>query len=347
MSKNKPLVSIIIVNWNGEELLKDCFISLFESTYRNFEVIFVDNGSVDNSIETIQSGLSLTKRQLSKIHIVRNKKNLGFAEGNNVGYKYANGDLIFFLNNDTYIDKHCIAKLVSRLLTDPKLVAVQPKILMYPQKNTIDSVGSYFLSTGFLYHPGHHKRDNAKYEEESEVYTMKGAGMLFKKSILKKVGVFEKNYFSYFEETDLCHRVWLAGFTIRYIPTAKLFHKGGQTAKKIESPFLLYHSYKNRIYTYLKNFEIKNIMKVIPVHLFLCEVVCVAYLTKGQFNQARSVQKAILWNLFNIKMILKSREKTQKLRKISDDLFLPYITRKVRVDYYYHLFTTALAGYKD
>lgn len=344
--KKNPLVSIIIVNWNGKNLLRDCLTSLFEITYQNFEVIFVDNGSTDGSIEEIKK-LGLTENQLKKIHVLKNKKNLGFAEGNNVGYKIAKGELILFLNNDTYIDKNFLSKLVERLLADDSIAAVQPKILMYPGTNKIDSVGSYFLSTGFLYHPGHHKKDNHKFEKESEIYTMKGACMLFRKTVLDKVGIFDKSYFAYFEETDLCHRVWLAGYRILYIPYAKIFHKGGETAKKIENSFLIYHSYKNRIYTYLKNFSVINIIKVIPIHIVLCELASLIYLIRGQVPQSIAVQKAILWNFINWKMLINSRRKIQRMRKIQDRNFLPNVTRSVKLNYYYHLFATALAGYKD
>lgn len=342
----KPLVSIIIVNWNGKRLLKDCFTTLFNITYKNFEVIFVDNGSIDGSIAEIKK-LGLKKEDIKKIKVVKNKTNLGFAEGNNVGYEVAKGELVLFLNNDTVIEKHFLEPLVKVLLSDPKIAGVQPKILAYPTTAKIDSVGSYLLSTGFLYHPGHNKVDSHKFETQDEIFTMKGACMLFKKDILDKIGVFETSYFAYFEETDMCHRVWLAGYKNVYTPKSIIYHKGGETAKRLDNSFLIYHSYKNRIYTYLKNLEAENVFKIVPLHILLCELASFAYLLKSQTKQAKAIQKAIWWNIKNWRNTIVARKKAQQLRTVSDSIFLPKIMRSVKPSYYYHLFASALAGYKD
>jgi GT2 family glycosyltransferase len=337
---NKKKVSIIILNYNETKLTLHCLASLAKITYLNYEIILVDNGSKED-IEP------LIKQKPRNVIIIKNKINLGYAEGNNVGYQKASGEYILFLNNDTVVEKDFLKPLVTALENDKQLAAVQPKIMQYPRKEFIDSVGSYFLFSGFLYHLGHNKKDKKKYHKEGSVFSMKGACMLFKKEVLDEIGVFDKDYFAYFEETDLCHRVWLAGYKIFYIPSATIYHEGGQTSKKLQSAFVQFHSYKNRIYTYMKNFQLSTLVRVLPLHLFLCEVITLLYVVTGKFPLAFAIQKALFWNLFHMNMIIKQRKQMKKLRKINDSVYLPKVTKKVRVSYYYHLFATSLAGYKD
>jgi len=337
------LVSIIIVNWNGLPDLKECLESLKNIIYKNIEIIISDNGSRDGSVEYIKN---LQQKQ-KRVILIENGKNLGFAQGNNVAIPKAKGDLILFLNNDTIVDKNFLMPLISQLTLSKAVAGVQPKILCYPRTTIIDSIGSYFLHTGFLYHYGHNKPDQEKYHRRSEIFSMKGACMLFKKSVLDTVGVFDSKYFAYFEETDLCHRAWLAGYKIIYVPNSIVYHKGGQTAKHLPSAFVEYHSNKNRLYTYLKNFEFTYLIKVIPLHMLFLEISACVYLFLLRFSLFIAIQKAILWNASNIQMLRADRKAMQKIRKITDNEYLPRLTKKVRFNYYYHLLATALAGYKD
>lgn len=339
----EPLVSIVIVNWNGKKLLMDCINSLSKISYKNYELVISDNGSVDGSIEYINN----LKKKGKKIVLVENGKNLGFADGNNTGVKKANGELILFLNNDTFLDKNFLSILVDDLLNHPEYAAVQPKILSYPNKSTVDSAGSFFLNTGFLYHFGHNKKDQKKYDVPHEIFSMKGACMLFRKKVLDKTGVFDGDYFAYFEETDLCIRTLLSGFKLGYTPKSKIYHIGGATSKNLVSSFVQYNSYKNRIYTYLKDFEIHTLLRIMPLHLLMCEIISGVYILKGQFGLSFCIQRAIFWNLRNYKKLLKDRKKIKKMRKVSDSEFIPSLTRNAGPSYYYHLLTTSLAGYKD
>ncbi len=340
---NKPLVSIIIVNWNGLSQMEECLDSLSKISYKNYEVIVSDNGSTDGSLQYFTK----IKNKFPKLLIIKNGKNLGFAEGNNIGLENSKGTLILLLNNDVLVSPGFLEPLVKRLSIDKKVGGIQPKIMSYPKKEIIDSVGSYLLDTGFLYHFGHNKPDNPKYNKEKEIFSMKGACMLFRKSVLDRTGFFDKDYFAYFEETDLCQRIWILGYKVLYTSTSKIYHKGGETAKKLNNSFVLYHSYKNRIYTYLKNLELKTILLVLPVHLIFCELASIVYFLTFQLSAAIAIQKAIFWNLLNLRKVKKGREFINSIRKISDSSYLPKVTRRVRVSYYYHLFTTALAGYND
>jgi len=336
-----PLVTIIIVNWNGRKFLEDCLSSLSKISYRNTEVIFVDNASVDDSVE-------YAKKVYPKMKIIQNSKNLGYAEGHEEAFKKAKGELVLLLSTDTMVEKNMLDELVKAINSRKNIGAVMPKLLMYPQKKLIDSIGAFFVSTGLLYHYGREKnQNNPLFNKPMEIYSAKGACLLFKKEVLKKTGLFDKDYFAYFEETDLCHRIWLSGNSVLYWPRTVVYHKGGGASKQMVRAFILFHSYKNRICTYIKNLSIKNLILVLPSIFFIYQCIFILNSITGNIGTAFAVQKALLWNIVHIRETLKKRKIVQtKIRTVSDDDFLPKITRQVRLSYYYYIYK-GLKYYND
>lgn len=342
----RPLVSVLIVNWNSKENLIDCFESLFKINYENFEVIMVDNGSVDDSV-------SFTEVNYPKVKIIKSKNNLGFAGGNNFGLKYCKGKYVLFLNNDTIVTEMFLDELVDFIEKVENVAVVQPTILFHRPNTSmhkkINSVGSFILGSGFLYHLDYGKTyKEANYKKSYDIFTAYGACFLVRRKIIEAVGLFDEDYFAYFEETDFSHRVWLNGYRIMIYTKPIIYHKGGKTAEKLPSAFIQYHSFKNRLYTYLKNFNLKNIFMIFVPHLIICEISTVLYLMIGKPGYAIAIQKAILWNIFNFKKMLKERSRIQKsIRRVKDSDFIDILTRKVNVRYYYYLSSGNLEKYKD
>lgn len=326
------MVSIIIVNWNGLKWLSDCFTSLYAQNYRNFEIIFVDNASIDGSVAWVRKHYPRTK-------IIINSTNLGFAGGNNVGYRKAVGRYVLFINNDTRVTNRFISELVHVVESDPEIAGVQSKILLMDKPDTYDSVGAFLTPTGFLYHYGFGKKDEAKYDRQIPLYTAKGACMLFRKSVLDRISmngnIFDPDYFAYFEETDMCHRVWLAGYRIVYAYRSVIYHKMGATSSQMDNSFIQYHSFKNRIATYLKNLDIFHIAVIIPVHLVFAEVFAFVSLCKRKYQLFFAVQKSIGWNISHLPHILSQRHYVQtKIRKVPDRTFWHEIFKQPSYRYY-------------
>lgn len=340
----KKLVSVIIVNWNGKHFLKECLTSLYNQNYKNIEVVFVDNNSKDGSVEYV-------KRSFPKTKIIVNKENLGFAEANSVGYKETTGTYVLFLNNDTRVRKNFILELVKVLEKNKKIAGAQSKILLMDDPTKLDSVGAFLTNTGFLYHYGIAKKDSLKYNKQIDLYSAKGACMMFKREVLEKIKVdgeiFDSRYFAYFEETDMCHRVWLAGYRIAFVPKSIMYHKMGGTSAKLDNAFVQYHSFKNRINSYIKNLGTFELLKILPIHILLCEVFALFSLFRFKFQLFLSIQKAILWNIVEISTTLSKRKYIQtKIRKRSDSSFFSTITSKVKINYYIHLLS-GLSAYED
>src|SRR3989344_478575 len=339
---HSPLVSIIIVNWNGRRFLETCLGSLSKIKYKNTEIFFVDNASKDDSV-------SYVKKHYSKIKLILNSENLGFAEGHDEAFKRSKGELVLLLSTDTTVEENLLEELIKGIYSEENIGAVMPKLLMYPKTNFIDSIGSFFLDSGLLYHFGREKNQKILiYNKPMKIYSAKGACILFRKDVLKKTGLFDKDYFAYFEETDLCHRIWLSGKSVLYWPGTSVCHVGAGASGQMVKSFIHFHSFKNRICTYIKNLSLGNLIKVVGLTMLCYQVIFILYILTGKLDMALAVQKSIVWNILHLKETLKKRRFVQsKIRIVSDNNFLPKVTRKVRMSYYYHLFKGTLAQYED
>ena len=216
----------------------------------------------------------------------------------------------------------------------------------YPDK--LDSVGAYLTNTGFLYHYGYFQKNKKKYDSVHELYTAKGACMMVRLDVIQKIGLFDADFFAYFEESDFCHRIWLSGGKVMYAPKSVIYHKVGGTSNLMDNSFIQFHSFKNRINSYMKNLGTLELLKILPVHLLLCEIAAIGFIPKGRIDLFFGINKAIYWNITNLKKTLEKRRKVQKIiRKIPDRSFIKYIKKNPGVRYYYYLFAKSLIGYKE
>lgn len=327
----KPcLVSIIVVNWNGNEVLKNCFDSLTKMDYPNWELILVDNGSTDGSDKLIEN-----YRPKIKHSIIKNNSNLGFAKANNQGYLKSNGEYVLLLNNDTKINADLLTKLVNRLEEDPSIGVIQPKIYLMDKPGYLDNAGSFLTKIGFLKHWGFLQKDGKEFGLEKEIFSAKGACMLIRRKVIEDVGLFDDAFFSYFEESDFCWRVWLSGSRIIYFPKTHIYHKVGFTIRRLNVSDINFHYYKNRISSLIKNLELHNLIIILTAHLIISFGITLAFLIKLQPKNSFMIQKAILWNLFNIENILKKRDETQGLRRVRDSYLFSKLMRPINWAQYF------------
>jgi len=226
--------SIIIVNYNGKEYLKDCLKSIKENTsYKNYSVIIVDNHSTDGSTKLVKKDLII------------NKKNEGFAKGNNIGIKYSiekyDSDYFYMLNNDTKVKPNWLSEAIKTMEKDYSIGIVGSKQLTFEDKPTISA--GWIHMFGVKYYYGN---------EDKEVNWVSGAGMLIKREVIDVIGLFDEIYSpAYYEETDFEKRTMVAGFKIFHSPKSIFLHKGGATTSKLKTNFNEIH-YRNRIIYFSK-----------------------------------------------------------------------------------------------
>ncbi|MFA6073842.1 MAG: glycosyltransferase family 2 protein [Candidatus Woesearchaeota archaeon] len=321
--KKKPQVSVIIVNWNGGEVFKNCLDSLKKIEYSNWELIVVDNGSTDGTQKYAQ---------------IKNKTNLGFALANNQGVKLAKGKYVLLLNNDTLISKDLPTVLVSKMENDSTIGIIQPKILMMDKLGYLDNAGSFFTKIGFLEHWGFGQKDSKKFSKETEVFSAKGACLLIRHEIIKKIGLFDDDFVSYFEESDFCWRTWLNGWRVIFYPETKIYHKVGFTIQRLDVGEINYHYYKNRISSLIKNLGTLNLIMIVPIHLLISIGIAMAFLFRNKPSNSILILKAIYWNITNIQKILKKRKIIQSSRKVFDNKLFPKLLRPINLKKFYNDF---------
>lgn len=247
MSVELPLVSIIIVNYNGKKFLRDCMGSLAGLDYPEDrrEIIIVDNASSDGSCELIRA-------EYPEVRLMVNGQNLGFAGGNNVGIRAARGELIALLNNDTVVHKDWLIELVKPALDDPLAGIVTSKMLFRDRPTIINNAGSIVLPNGWGSDRGFNQVDQGQFDLMEEVFAACGASMLVRKSTFDDIGLFDESFFCYYEDTDLSWRARLRGWKIVYNPRSIMYHVHSGTS--IEwSEFFTFHVLRNRQFVLLKN----------------------------------------------------------------------------------------------
>lgn len=340
-----PKVSIIVLNWNGKKFLKDCLDSLKKLTYPSLEVIVVDNNSTDGSSEFV-------KRNYPKFTLIENKRNYGFAGGNNIGFHASGGEYVLFLNNDTVVTPSFLEPLVQNCEKDPKIGCVQPQIRLIDNKSTLDQVGSYLSFVGFLYHYGYKKKYSEKtYGKQREIFSAKGACILLPRKVFEEIGLFDEDFFIFFEETDLCFRVWLSGRKVLYEPKSLIYHVvGGDTtaSDKYKYERRIYLIFKNTNCSYLKNFGTRNFLTVYPIFAVVQICIFILFLMKLRFDLTRAIVKAYWWNITNLKSTLKKRKHIQNdIRKVSDKDLDKFIKLTPRPSYYYYSLFKTTQEYND
>lgn len=303
------LASLVIPNWNGVNLLKICLPSLKKQTFKDFEVIIVDNGSVDGSVEFV-------KQNFPNFKLIKNKKNLGFATAVNQGIKKASGRYIILINNDTELDENCLGYLTSAAKDHPEVGFVAAKMLNFYQRNIIDSAGDYIDMVGHANNIGSGQKDGPKYQKEDYVFLVTGGGGLFKREVFRKVGYFDEDYFAYMEDVDLCLRAQLQGFKGWYEPKAVIYHIQKATSSKNPS-FLGYLQFRNMTQTIIKDFPEEllkhnfNWLRIILVNINTFRY----FALHGLLWQA---VKAEFYILVNFPKLLWKRSKIQKTKRVSD-----------------------------
>jgi len=237
------LVSIIVVNWNGMKYIKDCLESLLKQTYKNFEIVVVDNASTDGSIEYVEKNFPM-------VNVIKNKKNLGFAEGNNIGINNCQGQYVALFNPDAVAEKDWLLRLVTSLKTSEKIGGACGKLYYLGDRFGKDAVFCTWSKVNPFSAAPYNFRNN---EPTSNIDYLTGAAMVVKKNVIQKIGLLDPQYFLYFDETDWCARMIRAGFDLVYVPTAIAWHTVSGLVS--ESDKKIYYMERSRLRFATKNFD--------------------------------------------------------------------------------------------
>jgi GT2 family glycosyltransferase len=239
-------VSVVVVNWDRCDLLRVCLASLQAQTFRDFEILVVDNGSQDGSV-------AMVEREFPAVRLIRNPVNRGFCAANNQGISEARGRYVALLNNDAEADPRWLEELLGAFRLGDDVGMAASKILVWENRSTIDKAGHLIYPDGQNRGRGTGEPDQGQYDQVEETAWPDGCAAMYKKEMLEAVGGFDEDFFAYADDAELGLRARLAGWRSMYIPTAVVYHHLGSTLGRF-SPERLVLIERNRVWLAAKLF---------------------------------------------------------------------------------------------
>lgn len=323
----EPVVSLILLNYNGSLFIEKCLESIKNQTFNNIELIIVDNASSDDSLSKID-------QIIEDYILIRNKKNLGTSKAYNIGAEKAKGKYLFFLNIDIKLDKNCVSELVNKCEGDKKIGVGVCKELSY-EGDEFHHCGAGMDVFGYTY-PG----------KLGKIFFTPSSAFFTRKDLFFYINGFDDSYFMYKDDLDYCWRTYLVGYKIIQVPSAIFFHKVGGVSKgkkkKILSPrkqkgqkYTLsvkrrYLGERNNLITLIKNYKLITLLWVLPINFVINIFEVIFFLFLGKFKIVyHAYIKAYLYIFNNLRDILLKRKDIQKKRKIPDRKVLRKMEKKI------------------
>lgn len=255
-------VTIIIVNFNGGEMICRCLAALERQHFREFVTIVADNNSTDGSV-------SLIHQQHPSVMVLPVGANLGFAGGVNHALERVElGQWVALLNPDAFPHEDWLASLISSGQRHPQHAAFGSRMFSDPNQEHLDGIGDAYHVSGLPWRNGHGCTDSPRYDLEREIFAPCAAAALYRTDALQVVGFLDEEFFLYVEDVDLGFRLQLAGYRALYVPTARVQHLGSAfVGKRSESQ--IYHGHRNMVWTYVKNMPGILFWLFLPTHIAL------------------------------------------------------------------------------
>ena len=310
-----PLVSIVILNWNGRLYLEQFLPSVLSSTYANYEVVVIDNASSDDSI-------SFLKNNYSGIRIISLPGNFGFAKGYNEGLKQLRSDYFMLLNSDVEVEKGWIEPVIALMQSNKNIAACQPKLLQFRNKKMFEYAGA---AGGWLDHLGYPfakgrmfdlcEEDNGQYDLAEPIFWASGAAMFVRASVWHESGGFDEYFFAHQEEIDLCWRLQLAGYKIFSCPDSVVYHVGGGTLPKGNSK-KVFLNFRNNLVMMAKNMPSGEALWKISYRFILDAVSAVKSLFAGEATYFVAVIRAHFAFLYWLLFMKKKKKAYSKKRRL-------------------------------
>ena len=301
--------SVVVPNWNGRSSLKDCLDSLQAQSLQP-HIIVVDNGSTDGSVELIEKGYP-------EVELIKHSRNKGYAGGVNPGFRRAielKTKYVAPFNNDAVADKRWLEKLVNYMEAHDSVGIATCKLLDSNGKH-LDSTGDYYTIWGLPYPRGRGEHNINKYDNQAEIFGASGGASLYRVAMLEKIGLFDEDFFAYYEDVDLSFRAQLSGWKVSYVPESIAYHQIGGTSKKLRG-FTTYQTMKNLQLLYYKNVP-RRFMYRIGWRFFIAQCLFIARaFSRGQGLTAVRGDFKGTYLLFKK---IGERRRIQQSKTVSDD----------------------------
>lgn len=317
-----PLVSVIVLNYNGQQFLKTCFDSLLRSDYPEIELILADNASTDDS-------LAFMRQHYPTVTLVETGSNAGYSGGYNFAVPRANGRYAVLLNNDVEVTPGWLQPLVAEMEANPRVAACQPKIRHLINRDEFEYAGAsggFIDRYGFPFLRGRVldtiETDSGQYDDRRDLFWASGAALMVRVSDYAAAGGLDADFIHHMEEIDLCWRWLLTGHTLSVVPESMIYHFAGGTIKP-DSYMKMYWNHRNSIIMLCKNYSAGNLARVLPVRMVLDLVLILKSLVTLDFKRLLAVPMAYLWLLGHLPLLWRKRREVQAVRTVTDSEIAP------------------------
>jgi len=314
----RPLVSIIILNYNGLKFLPRCLASLAGTEYTPTELIVADNGSTDGSLEYL-------RREFPQVRIVDFGQNWGYSGAYNRAVPESNGKYVVLLNFDVEVEPDWLSSAISILESDSGIAAAQPKLKQYQNHQNFEysgGSGGYLDAYGFPFVRGRLfdtiEEDRGQYDDSREIFWATGAALVIRKDAYLASGGLDEDFFMHMEELDLCWRLWLTGHKIVVAPPGTVYHWAGAalSADRIRKMYL---NHRNSLAMLIKNYGLSRLLRRLPVRILLDWIAVCASPLNGEAKRSLAILWAHAHVLLSLPKLLVKRTRVQRMRKVSDD----------------------------
>jgi GT2 family glycosyltransferase len=323
-TNNEPNISVIISIWNSRSTLFQCLECLDAQTYKGFEIIIVDNGSTDSTVD------ELRKHSRSNLCIEELGRNEGFAVANNIGARLARGRWLALLNPDAFPASDWLEQLLKAAEEHLEFSFFASRQIQADSPELLDGAGDAYHVSGLGWRRYYNRPTEHLGTQPEEVFSACGAAALYSREDFLKVGGFDEDYFSYFEDVDLGFRLRLNGKKCHYISQAVVHHIGSASTGK-RSDFSVYYGYRNLIWTFVKNMPNLLFWLYLPLHIGTMLFFAMYFTLRGQ---GKSIWRAIFDAMMGLPKQFAKRRLIQKnleirsmdlLRVMSTGLLEPYM----------------------
>ena len=304
-----PRVAVAIPNWNGERFLPACLNSLRAQSFGDFEVIVVDNGSTDGSLELLEN-------RFPEVRVVSLGENRGVAAAFNAGVGASGADLVVLLNNDTEQDPGWLEALVRAVEDHPEAGFFASKLVDFHDRRVLDGAGDAVRLSGLPYRLGHGERDRGQFDSPGYVFSACAAAALYRREMLDEIGPFDEDFVSYCEDGDLSFRAHLAGYRCLYVPEAVVYHMGSASTGGKRSAVATRLGTRNSLDLLVKNLPLSAVPHVAP---FFLAGQLARLLTAAATGTLGPHLEGLAGAWRHLPLMLRKRAEIQKAKKIPDD----------------------------
>ena len=301
-------ISVLLVTWNNSIYFAKCLDCLTTQTIKNFEIIIVDNGSTDGFINKLENRWA----ELD-IHIVRLDSNLGFAVANNIGARLARGKYLALLNADAFPEPDWLEQLMKASEDNSDFTFFSSRQIQANTPDLLDGTGDTYHVSGLAWRQNYNRPTSENGFQSGEVFSACAAAALYSRDDFLRVGGFDEDYFSYFEDVDLSFRLRLIGGRCLYVPQAVVYHVGSASTGT-DSDFSIYHGYRNLVWTFFKDMPISLFWIYLPRHLLMILYKSAVFLIR---RKRGIILRSQIDAFRALPAILRKRKQVQRSRKVS------------------------------